>query len=129
MTKQVRPTFEQSIDVIDEEISKRRSRWHLTAISWMDFQDVSQRLRIHIYKKWDKNMGTSYSLNQGVILCNNELIIRMDSDDIMLPKRIQTQINFMKSNIDCVICGTHITCFNSINNNKKILNNLQHAVT
>lgn len=54
MTNTNRPTFEQSIDIIDEEISKRKSRWHLTAISWMDFQDVSQRLRIHIYKKWDK---------------------------------------------------------------------------
>jgi hypothetical protein len=49
-----RPSFEDSIDIIDEEISKRRNRWHLTAIAWMDFQDVSQRLRIHIYNKWDK---------------------------------------------------------------------------
>jgi hypothetical protein len=49
-----RPTFEESIDIIDEEISKRKHRWHLTAIAWMDFQDVSQRLRIHIFKKWAK---------------------------------------------------------------------------
>jgi hypothetical protein len=48
------PSFEDSIQIIDEEINKRKSRWHLTAIAWMDFQDVAQRLRIHIYKKWDK---------------------------------------------------------------------------
>jgi hypothetical protein len=50
----VRPSFEESIQIIDEEINKRKARWHLTAIAWMDFQDVSQRLRIHIYKKWPK---------------------------------------------------------------------------
>jgi hypothetical protein len=52
MTK--KPSFEESIDVIDSEILKRKHRWHLTAISWMDFDDVSQKLRLHIYKKWDK---------------------------------------------------------------------------
>ena len=47
-----KPTFEDSIDVIDKEIIKRRNKWNLTAISWMDFDDVSQILRLHIYKKW-----------------------------------------------------------------------------
>ena len=49
--KVVRPTFEESIDIINSEIQKRKHRWHLTAIAWMDFDDVSQRLRLHIYKK------------------------------------------------------------------------------
>ena len=49
-----RPSFEESIDIINSEIQKRKHRWHLTAIAWMDFEDVSQRLRIHIYKKWLK---------------------------------------------------------------------------
>jgi hypothetical protein len=46
------PTFEDSIDSINSEIIKRRSKWNLTAINWMDFSDVAQILRIHIYKKW-----------------------------------------------------------------------------
>ena len=54
MSNSPRPSFEDCIDIINEEISKKKSRWHLTAIAWMDFQDVSQRLRIHIYKKWSK---------------------------------------------------------------------------
>jgi Sigma-70 region 2 len=52
--KNIRPSFEASIDIINSEIQKRKHRWHLTAIAWMDFEDISQRLRIHIYKKWDK---------------------------------------------------------------------------
>ena len=44
--------FEDFIDTIDEEIKKRKSKWKLTSITWMDFDDISQILRIHIYKKW-----------------------------------------------------------------------------
>jgi len=46
------PTFEDCIDVIDLEIKKRRSKWGLTALAWMDYDDVSQIIRIHIHKKW-----------------------------------------------------------------------------
>ncbi len=44
--------FEDYIDVIDQEISKRRNKWTLTSIAWMDFDDISQILKIHIFKKW-----------------------------------------------------------------------------
>ena len=44
--------FEDHIEQIDAEIKKRKSKWNLTALSWMDFDDVSQILRIHIFKKW-----------------------------------------------------------------------------
>ena len=44
--------FENCIDQINIEIFKRKNKWSLTAITWMDFGDVSQILRIHINKKW-----------------------------------------------------------------------------
>ena len=47
-----KPKFEDYIEQINEEIKKRRSKWNLTALSWMDFDDVSQIIRIHIFKKW-----------------------------------------------------------------------------
>tara|TARA_Y100000401_G_scaffold32314_1_gene23708 strand:+ start:3528 stop:4292 length:765 start_codon:yes stop_codon:yes gene_type:complete len=53
ITKKVKPSFEESIDVINTEILKRKAKWNLTVLAWMDFSDVSQILRIHIYKKWD----------------------------------------------------------------------------
>ncbi len=46
------PTFEESIDIVNREIGKRRNKWTLDIISWLDYEDVSQILRIHIYKKW-----------------------------------------------------------------------------
>jgi hypothetical protein len=48
-----KPSFEESIEIINIEIEKRRPKWTLTAISWMDFDDVAQLLRVHINKKWD----------------------------------------------------------------------------
>lgn len=44
--------FESIIDLIDTEISKRKHKWTLSAINWMDFDDVAQIIRFHIYKKW-----------------------------------------------------------------------------
>jgi len=44
--------FEDSIDIISEEIKKRKGKWTLTSIAWMDFEDISQILKIHIFKKW-----------------------------------------------------------------------------
>lgn len=47
-------TFEDKIEEINKEISKRRSRWQLSSLSYMDFDDVSQILRLHVYEKWSQ---------------------------------------------------------------------------
>ena len=40
-------SFEDKIQEIDQEIAKRRNKWNLNALSWIDFDDISQILRIH----------------------------------------------------------------------------------
>ena len=52
MPRKKKLKFEDCIESIDTEINKRRGRWNLTALSWMDFDDVSQIIRVHIFKKW-----------------------------------------------------------------------------
>ena len=49
-----RPPFEDCLELIDQEIIKRKSKWNLSSIAWMDFDDVSQIIRIHIFKKWSQ---------------------------------------------------------------------------
>ena len=49
-----RQTYEDKSDTIDNEIRKRYYKWHLHAIAWLDFDDVSQIIRTHIYKKWEQ---------------------------------------------------------------------------
>lgn len=44
--------YEDCVNLIDLEIAKRRGKWNLKIINWMDFDDVSQILRFHIFKKW-----------------------------------------------------------------------------
>lgn len=44
--------FEDCLNQISIEINKRRSKWNLTALAWMDFDDVAQIIRAHIYAKW-----------------------------------------------------------------------------
>ena len=44
--------FEERILDIDREIFKRKHKWSLTSLTWMDFNDVAQIIRIHINNKW-----------------------------------------------------------------------------
>jgi GT2 family glycosyltransferase len=77
----------------------------------------SSRFTTLIYEENETNKGIGYSLNKGVLLCNNEIIIKMDSDDIMFNNRIQKQFEFMNLNPDIMICGFQINAFrNNINN-------------
>ncbi len=51
-TSTEKPSFEESIGFIDGEIKKRKGKWSLTSLHWMDYDDVSQIIRIHIHEKW-----------------------------------------------------------------------------
>lgn len=44
-------TFEDCIDIVNEEIEKKRSLWH-PPIFYIDFEDIAQIIRLHIYNKW-----------------------------------------------------------------------------
>lgn len=46
-------TFESKIDVVDNEIRKRKGKWQLKARADLDYEDVEQILRLHIYRKWE----------------------------------------------------------------------------
>ena len=52
-TRKKKPTFEESYDFINQEIRKRSKKWSLTSLNWIDYDDVSQIIRAHIYEKWD----------------------------------------------------------------------------
>jgi len=64
-----------------------------------------------VYEDNNGNKGIGYTLNKGVSMCSYDLIIKMDSDDIMVNNRIQTQFDFMNANPKIMICGSQISCF------------------
>jgi RNA polymerase sigma factor (sigma-70 family) len=45
-------TYTDKAELIDKELSKRRHKWFLYSVAWIDFDDVCQIIRAHIHKKW-----------------------------------------------------------------------------
>lgn len=67
--------------------------------------------------KLEKNSGLGKALNVGVLNCTNELIARMDSDDISSSERFLKQVECFKDNENIDIVGSNISEFiNDINN-------------
>ena len=70
-----------------------------------------------VYVENEENKGIGYTLNMGVTKCTHEIIIKMDSDDIMIPDRINTQLCYMEANPAVKICGAQIQIFDDKMNN------------
>jgi DNA-directed RNA polymerase specialized sigma24 family protein len=48
----VKPSFEDKIEVIVREIEKRRGKWYLSSVSFVDYDDVAQIILNHVFEKW-----------------------------------------------------------------------------
>ena len=79
------------------------------------------------YKKMDENKGISHCLKLGIEMCSNEIIVKMDSDDIMFQDRIKKQLQIMNTT-DYVMCGSNVHMFSTINNssNKQYMQLTNH---
>ena len=65
------------------------------------FGSILQVLRL------EKNGGLGNALNEGLKICKNELVARMDSDDISRPYRCEKQIELFERNPNiCLSSGT-----------------------
>lgn len=71
------------------------------------------------YLPLEQNGGLGNALRYGLPYCRNELIGRMDTDDISVPNRFERQLEFMKSNPDVDIVGGNISEF--VNNPTEIV--------
>ena len=59
----------------------------------------------------EKNRGIPYTRNLALREAKGEFLAWSDCDDISLPERLETQINFLKSNKEYGICGTWLLRF------------------
>ena len=53
----------------------------------------------------EKNSGLGNALNAGIKHCKNELVARMDSDDISYPDRCERQLTIFRDNPELSICS------------------------
>lgn len=58
-----------------------------------------------------KNVGLGCALNEGLKVCQNELIARMDSDDISLPKRCEKQLALFSADPELDVVGCPVKEF------------------
>ena len=61
--------------------------------------------RIKLLKN-DVNQGQPYSRNRGFDEAKGKYIAIMDSDDVSLPNRLETELDFMESHPDVVVCAS-----------------------
>ena len=62
-------------------------------------------------QKLTENHGLGYALNFGLDKCKNNLVARMDSDDINCYYRFEKLLKEFRINNDLVVCGTFIEEF------------------
>jgi glycosyltransferase involved in cell wall biosynthesis len=59
----------------------------------------------------ETNLKLIETLNKGLKLAKGEYIARMDCDDIAMPDRFKTQVDYMDSHKDVGVCGSYIKTF------------------
>lgn len=57
------------------------------------------------------NMGLGKALNEGLKHCSNDLVARMDTDDIAYPNRFEKQVKFMNEHPEIDACSSWIDEF------------------
>lgn len=50
--------------------------------------------------KLPQNGGLGKALNEGLKYCSNEIVARMDTDDIAMPDRFETQLKYLSSHLE-----------------------------
>lgn len=59
----------------------------------------------------EKNLGLGLALNVGLKACRNELVARMDTDDISKPERCEVQLHYFEQHPETDIVGGDIAEF------------------
>ena len=67
--------------------------------------EAYQDPRIRLFRN-EKNLGIPRTRNRGLEEARGEFIALLDSDDIMLPKRLQTQLDYFDAHAECVGLGS-----------------------
>lgn len=70
--------------------------------------------RIRLYQN-TQNMGLTKNLNQGLKLAKGKFIARMDGDDISLPERFETQLQYLKEHPDVLLISCQTQTFGAEN--------------
>lgn len=71
-------------------------------------EEYKEKLQIVVN---EVNLGLGLALNNGLEICKNELVARMDTDDCSKPERCEKQLKRFEENPNLAIVGSHIDEF------------------
>jgi len=71
------------------------------------------------------NLGLTKSLNIGLKNSKGKYIARMDADDISMPYRLETEVNFLENNPEIALIGSY---YYLIDENDKIIKEIKHPL-
>ena len=73
-------------------------------------EDLNKDKKVQILRL-EKNLGLAKSLNIALLKCKNDLVFRMDADDICVPERFRLQLEFMMKNPEIDVLSGYIREF------------------
>lgn len=73
--------------------------------------EYSDKEKLFTVVRLTENEGLANALNIGLRYCRNELVARMDADDISLPERCERELELFRKYPELVICGCNIDEF------------------
>lgn len=75
-----------------------------------------------VYIENEVNSGICVTLNKGLDAARGKYIARMDSDDIALPNRLETQVRYMEAHPEIGVAGSDIEIFYENGEKSQIVN-------
>ena len=82
-------------------------------------QQIKYPITIAIDIISSKSPGVASALNTGLDYCKSEFVARMDADDVSTPKRLLTQLRFMRKNPSINVVGASAVIFVAEDNEHK----------
>ena len=115
--------FDIELVVVDDASSEYNFNKYKELLQ--DLESKNKNIKV-ILNRLEENSGIGYASKTAVELCSNEIIYKQDSDDIMLPTRLNVQWEFMQKNPDYPLCSGDILFFKKINNKLVTQKNTNH---
>lgn len=72
---------------------------------------IAKNPKLYVIVPLETNRGLGLALAEGILHCKNELVARMDTDDICRSDRFARQLAEFAKNAELDICGSHILEF------------------
>lgn len=107
-------TLEESLDSLAAQTFKDFEVVLVNDGSSDDTVDIAERyadrLSLRIVHH-ESAQGVARSINDGLASSDSEFVARLDSDDLAQPERFARQVEFMRTNPQVGVCGTHVLVF------------------